>query len=66
MKPDWKYAPDWANWLMQDADGTWWWTERRPPELDVHDESWGTGGGGYDKAEAVYLPTWQDSLERRP
>jgi hypothetical protein len=32
----WKMAPAWANWLAQDADGTWWWYENKP----VWDEWW--------------------------
>jgi len=28
-KPDWKDAPDWAEWLSCDMDG-WTWFERKP------------------------------------
>jgi hypothetical protein len=31
MKPDWKDAPSWANYVAMDADGEWWWFEREPP-----------------------------------
>lgn len=30
MKPNWKDAPDWAQWLSQDADGEWFWSEEEP------------------------------------
>lgn len=30
MKPDWKYAPDWAKFLAQDEDGSWFWYEAEP------------------------------------
>ena len=30
MKPDWKDAPDWANWLAIDTCGYWTWFEKRP------------------------------------
>jgi hypothetical protein len=30
MKPEWKDAPDWAQWLAMDADGTWFWFEVEP------------------------------------
>lgn len=30
MKPDWKDAPEWANWLAMDDDGEWWWFELKP------------------------------------
>jgi hypothetical protein len=29
-KPDWKDAPDWANWAAQDYDGRWFWFENKP------------------------------------
>jgi len=32
-KPDWKNAPDWANYVARDADGCWYWFENKP-ELD--------------------------------
>ncbi|MGI2025787.1 hypothetical protein [Endozoicomonas acroporae] len=25
-KPQWKDAPQWANWLSQDHDGKWFWS----------------------------------------
>jgi hypothetical protein len=30
MKPDWKDAPEWANWLAMDEDGEWFWRESKP------------------------------------
>lgn len=30
MKPDWKDAPDWANYLACDDDGKWHWYAMRP------------------------------------
>ncbi len=30
MKPDWKDAPSWANYLAQDEDGDWYWYEKEP------------------------------------
>jgi hypothetical protein len=30
MKPDWKDAPPWANWLAMDDGGTWFWYELEP------------------------------------
>lgn len=30
MKPDWKDAPEWANWLAMDEDGYWYWYELEP------------------------------------
>lgn len=31
-KPDWKDAPEWAEWLAQDADGAWWWFQNEPEQ----------------------------------
>lgn len=30
MKPDWKDAPPWAQWLAMDSDGEWHWFEEEP------------------------------------
>lgn len=30
MKPDWKDAPEWAEWLAMDGDGEWNWYEYEP------------------------------------
>jgi len=30
MKPDWKNAPEWAEWLAQDLNGWWYWYEYKP------------------------------------
>lgn len=29
-KPDWRDAPDWAQWLALDPDGSWFWYEVEP------------------------------------
>jgi hypothetical protein len=30
MKPSWDDAPEWANYLARDHDGSWWWYEHEP------------------------------------
>ena len=30
MKPDWKEAPVWANYLAMDQNGDWFWYEGEP------------------------------------
>jgi len=30
MKPSWKDAPEWANWLAMDDDGEWVWFYDKP------------------------------------
>lgn len=41
MKPDWKDAPAWANWLAMDASGKWFWWEYEP---EFTGEEWVSGG----------------------
>lgn len=30
MKPDWKDAPEWAEWLAMDQGGSWYWHAGQP------------------------------------
>jgi len=60
-KPEWKDAPEWANYLAMDWIGDWYWYHEKPR---LSDSTWETGG-------AVRLAThsyhgWQQSLEGRP
>ena len=61
MKPDWKDAPEWANYLAMDGDGYWCWYLRKPIR---EDDCW-CGGEKFEftKRTGVY---WKDSLEKRP
>lgn len=34
MKPKWKHAPIWANYLAVDCDGKWMWYEYEPFVFD--------------------------------
>ena len=61
MKPDWKDAPEWANWLAMDIDGGWYWYEDRPSRGR---EAW-YALGKIHRALAV-IPSWADSLSERP
>lgn len=64
MKPDWRGAPEWANFLAMDADGEWHWFEYFPEELNVE---WAEPIGRV--TEAGYFgdwPDWQKSLEASP
>lgn len=29
-QPPWSAAPDWANWLVMDCIGSWWWSFDKP------------------------------------
>ena len=70
MKPDWKYAPEWAKYLAQNENGDWEWFEHAPfidddtrwaSYLKVHHRSeWASEGPWEDARE------WRKSLEHRP
>lgn len=60
MKPDWKDAPEWANWLVMDFCGNWWWHEMEPR---YNGKDWASDGDMILAAEG--LVTW-GSLEARP
>lgn len=61
IKPDWKDAPEWANWMAMDEDGEWFWYEHRPI-------TW--GDGVWIKVEGekrfIYSTPWIDTLQERP
>jgi len=75
-KPDWKDAPEWANWLAQDEDGEWPWFEEEPTSCE--DDGffgglwWGpVGKSKYEVAVhtpmgAFHIENWRETLERRP
>jgi hypothetical protein len=58
MKPEWKDAPEWAKFLAQDSDGTWYWYESQPVR------QWGNWknapGSRYEQAYYYHSP------EQRP
>ena len=67
MKPDWKDAPKWAQWLAMDKNGGWFWY-RVKPDCDLT-HCWSTGLK-VDYDEAKYCDPkgvdWTTTLERRP
>ena len=61
MKPDWKDAPDWAQYLAMDRDGAWYWHETEPACLnDFWHTVWQSELAGGHENE------WQYTLEGRP
>lgn len=64
-KPNWKNAPEWANWLAMDGNGEWFWYQYKPikPLLDEPDAQWTTDKGKWCSAER-----WDviRTLEKRP
>ncbi len=67
-KPSWKDAPEWAEWLAQDAaaDGTgaWWWYRTMPIKGE---RTWSSKGESSRPTQerGEVLGDWRDTLERR-
>lgn len=62
-KPSWDAVPNRANWLTQDAAGTWLWHSSEPEcrnGMWVHSTTKGYA------AKGSVLGDWRDTLERRP
>lgn len=64
MKPDWSYAPEWAQFLAQDLDGVWYWYEDEPIIAYPGDAGWSYGGRS--RKAGLSSSGWDQSLERRP
>jgi hypothetical protein len=62
MKPDWKDAPEWAQYLAMDESGSWWWFEYEPMQAK---RIWGMGAG-FRCERAVAHVDWKNTLEKRP
>ncbi len=58
-KPDWKYAPEWAQWLAMDRNGTWWWFRYEPKRSSI---LWASEGY-YERA--IPATPWSETLEPR-
>ena len=63
MKPNWKDAPDWANYLAMDRDERWGWYENSPKAVA---NEWLHSTGRYDIAN-INEDTggWDTTLEGR-
>jgi len=65
-KPDWNIAPEWAEWLGQDADGTWWFYGEKPRPWNG--SYWLTSHvmGRQCPHKDAANPAWRKTLEQRP
>jgi len=61
MKPNWKDAPEWANYLAQDEDSVWYWFENKP---QASIRMWMEYKGEYKIANPS--KSWKKSLEKKP
>ena len=58
-KPNWNNAPEWANWVAQNRDGSWHWFEKEPePYLGL----WVSTG----KRENILELGWEKILRKKP
>ena len=63
MKPDWRDAPPWADWLFfQNTERKWYWCENEPKLTGTINPVWNFGG----RCEEAFIRDWKNSLERRP
>lgn len=61
MKPDWKDAPKWANWLAQDRSGSWFWYEDEPI---IEDYEW-ADFDNLGEIQSAHVPNWEKSKEQK-
>lgn len=62
---DWSKAPNWAQYAAQDADGVWYWYERKP---GVHPGSFAwhvNGWSSYERCGGEPNPEFKKTLQRR-
>lgn len=62
LKPDWKTAPSWAQYLAQDPNGGWWWFEVAPRPAAM---GWIVGQLGTRCERATIPGEWRKSLTVR-
>lgn len=60
MKPDWKDAPKWANWLAMDSGGSWFWYENKPFVLTEYFSF------ENNRTQKVNIAGWENTLQERP
>jgi hypothetical protein len=66
-KPDWKDAPDWAQWLAQDGGGRWYWYDGKPKAIGEEFGMPESGGKAlYQFKYGEVIGDWRDTLEQRP
>jgi len=64
MKPSWNDAPEWANYLAMDSDGSWWWLNNKPL---LRNGAWFPANCDTDRLElADCVDDLSPILEKRP
>lgn len=70
-QPDWKDAPEWAQWLAMDEDGQWCWFVGEPSKYNyvwMPAPEYNNNGDTYEEAFGFSgsQTTWEETLEPRP
>lgn len=65
-KPDWKDAPQWANFLAQDESGHWFWYEKEPRVGARGNWVWGSNNKFCSAFARNDGDGWTETLESRP
>lgn len=65
-KPDWKDAPEWAQWLAMDEDGSWYWYAGKPFTILAYWECHSDCNAEWAGSTPDYPVPWQGTLESRP
>lgn len=61
-KPDWKDAPEWAQYLAQDGHGAWYWYRDLPKPPGDKGVCWFCESGDF---LAAHITGWRESLDSR-
>ena len=64
MKPDWKDAPELAEYLAQDKDGRWFWYELEP--YIATSDQWREQDFSCVEFAGIESENWQETLQKRP
>jgi len=66
IKPSWAGAPEWARYLAQDGDGTWYWYGERPT-VSALSRVWSRSSSTSKQMRCLdNTEDWRKTLERRP
>ena len=64
LKPDWKDAPYWAEWLARDKNGDWYWYEFEPVDFTC-DDKWNCRAGRAEIAHDSAREDWKETKQSR-
>lgn len=65
MKPDWKDAPEWAQWMAMDCNGDWYFYEEKP-YIKAGQKIFSRKNGSRTEKAYLYFNKWRGTIEKRP